>query len=151
MKYTSTLRGTLTVAAMLLAVGLLGSGALARNEKSTTPPVDPDHAAKMARGLDLFNKRVKTILVERCVKCHGGKKTEGEFDLVERASMLRGGTSGPAILPGKAKDSLLVKLVNHAKEPKMPHNAGKLPDADIAALVSWIDLGAPYETPLVAK
>jgi mono/diheme cytochrome c family protein len=112
-------------------------------------PVDPDHAAKMTRGLEVFKKQVRAILADRCLKCHGGKRTEGEFDLVDRASMLKGGAAGPAIIPGRGKDSLLIKLVNHQKEPKMPHNTAKMSEAEIAALASWIDLGAPYDAPLV--
>jgi hypothetical protein len=141
------LRPFQTVALVLIAGGLT----LAADSKPASAPVDPDHAAKMARGLDLFKKQVKGILVARCVKCHGGKRTEGEFDLAERAGLLKGGAAGPAILPGRAKDSLLVKLINHQKEPKMPHNAAKMPEAEIAALVNWIELGAPYDTPLVDR
>ena len=39
-------------------------------------PADPDHAAKMAKGLDLFKQQIRPMLSQRCVKCHGGEKTE---------------------------------------------------------------------------
>jgi mono/diheme cytochrome c family protein len=114
-------------------------------------PLDKDHAQKMAKGLDLFKKQVKAILADRCVRCHGGEKTQSEFDLTDRDGLLRGGKNGPAIIVGKGKDSLLVKLVTHQREPNMPKNGKKLSDGQIAAIAEWIDLGAPYDTPLVAK
>ena len=132
---------------MVVLCGALAQAGLSADPKPA--PVDPDHAAKMARGLDVFKKQVRTILADRCLKCHGGKRTEGEFELVDRAGMLKGGSAGPAIIPGRGKDSLLIKLVNHQKEPKMPHKTAKMPEAEIAALTNWIDLGAPYDTPLV--
>jgi hypothetical protein len=134
--------------AVVVVCGLLARTAVSADNKPV--PVDPDHAAKMTRGLEVFKKQVRTILVDRCLKCHGGKRTEGELELVDRAGMLKGGAAGPAIIPGRGKDSLLIKLVNHQKEPKMPHNTAKMPAAEIAALTAWIDLGAPYDTPLVA-
>jgi hypothetical protein len=113
--------------------------------------VDADHAAKMARGLEVFKNRIQPILVKSCVRCHGGKKTEGELDLTDREGLLRGGGRGPAILVGNAKDSLLYKLVTHARDPHMPRAGSKLSDETIAQIGLWIDLGAPYDKPLVAK
>lgn len=107
-----------------------------------------DHAAKMAQGLDLFKRQVRPILVQHCVKCHGGEGIESELDLTDRALLLKGGLSGPAIIAGKAKESLLYKLVTHAKEPKMPFEANKLSAEQIAHISTWIDLGAPYDKPL---
>src|SRR5438105_3516121 len=107
-------------------------------------PVDSDHAAKMAKGLDLFKKHVRPVLVQRCVRCHGGKEVESQFDLTEREGLLRGGKAGPAILVGKSKESLLYQLITHAREPHMPFESKKLPDDTIASIAAWIDNGAPY-------
>src|SRR4051794_16773732 len=73
--------------------------------------IDKDHAARMVKGLDLFKQHVRPVLVEKCLKCHGGKATESAFDLSDRDRLLKGGESGPAVLPGKGKDSLLYKLM----------------------------------------
>ena len=54
-------------------------------------PVEKDHAERMARGTDIFKKHVRTVLVNECLKCHGGDKTEGEFDLTDRDRLLKGG------------------------------------------------------------
>src|SRR5437016_3979613 len=142
-----TLRRTarLPLVAGVLLVALLGA------TRSAAADVEKDHAAKMARGLDLFKKQVRPIFAEKCLKCHGGKATEASFDLSDRDRLLKGGESGPAVLPGKGKDSLLYKLTAHQKEPFMPHQAKKLPDDLIAHVAEWIDCGAPYDEALVAR
>jgi hypothetical protein len=126
---------------------------VSRADSSDMPAggIDADHAAKMARGLEIFKKQVQPVLSKSCVRCHGGKKTEGELDLTDREGLLRGGGRGPAILAGNAKDSLLFKLITHAREPHMPRSSSKLTDEAIAQIGLWIDLGAPYDKPLVAK
>src|SRR5262249_57424319 len=52
--------------------------------------VPPDHAEQMARGQELFAKHVRGILTQHCVKCHGGEKLKGDFDLTTRESLLKG-------------------------------------------------------------
>jgi mono/diheme cytochrome c family protein len=113
--------------------------------------VDPDHAAKMARGLEIFKQHVRPLMAERCVKCHGGKETEAGFDLTDRDPLLKGGESGPAVLIGNAKNSLMVKLLRHEKEPKMPKGFAKLPAETVNQIIAWIDSGAPYDKPLIEK
>ena len=118
----------------------IGIALLAGADIGRTAPPDADHAEKMARGLDLFKQHVRPVLVARCLNCHGGKKTESEFDLNDRDLLLRGGDAGPAILVGNAKDSLLYKLITHAREPHMPHATSKLPAETIARIAmdrSW--------------
>ncbi len=112
--------------------------------------VDADHAVKMAKGRELFKAHVRPLLVKKCLRCHGGEETEGGFDLTDRDALLRGGDIGPAIISGNGKDSLLYKLITHAKKPVMPQGSGKLADDAIAHVAAWIDLGAPYGEPLIA-
>ncbi len=111
-------------------------------------PVDPAHAKQRAAGLELFKKEVKQILVGRCVKCHGGEKTEGKFDLTTREGLLKGGETGIVAESGKSKASLLMKLIKQEEEPHMPADGAKLSDLHIAAIAKWIDLGAPYDKSL---
>ena len=113
--------------------------------------LDPDHARKMAEGTKIFRSDVRRILVGRCLKCHGGESTEAEFDLSTRAGLLRGGAAGPAVLLGKSQDSRLVKLVSHDEEPKMPEDGARLAERQLVAIRKWIDLGAPYDKPLVEQ
>src|SRR5262249_17211499 len=60
-----------------------------------------------------------------------------------RAALLSGGDSGPAIVPGKPDESLLIKAVHYAGEPKMPPKT-KLKPAQINVLVEWVRQGAPW-------
>jgi hypothetical protein len=113
--------------------------------------VDPEHAAKMAKGLEVFKKHVKPVLVERCLRCHGGKAVESDLDLSDRDSLLKGGQHGPVVVPGKSQDSLLVKLISHQRDPHMPKEGAKLEGAAIAHIRNWIDLGAPYDGPIVGS
>lgn len=111
--------------------------------------IDPDHAAKMAAGLELFRNSVRPVLADQCLKCHGGETIESEFDLVDRDRLLKGGANGAVVVLGKPAESRLVSLVRHDGEPKMPLEADKLSAEAIASLTRWIELGAPYDEPLV--
>src|SRR5262249_21697636 len=73
---------------------------------------------------------------------HGEKKQRGGLRLDSRASILEGGDQGPAIVPGKPDDSLLIKAVNHS-DLKMPPSK-KLASVQIADLTHWVKLGAPW-------
>ena len=114
-------------------------------------PVAADHAARMSRGIEIFNTSVGRLLTDHCVKCHGGEKgTKGDLDLATRESLLLGGESGAAVVVGKSRESLLMKTIRHEDEDlAMPKKADKLPDADIAKIAEWIDNGAPYAKPLI--
>lgn len=112
--------------------------------------VDPDHAAKMAKGTELFKSSVRAVLQAKCVKCHSGERIEGELDINTREALLKGGARGPAVVSGDHKKSLFYQLAAHLKEPHMPENGRKLPDADLKNIADWIDLGAPYDKPFIA-
>jgi mono/diheme cytochrome c family protein len=113
--------------------------------------VDPEHAAKRMKGLEVFRSDVRKVLKDKCVSCHGGDSTEGKLDLATQEGLLKGGERGPAAVIGRGDKSLLTRLIRHQQEPHMPKDDDKLPDREIAAIVTWIDLGAPYDEPLVAR
>ena len=113
--------------------------------------VPADHAEQMTKGMELFKSRVRALLSERCLKCHGGEKIKGEFDLATREGLLHGGEDGVSVIPGKSGESRFVKLLKHTEEPYMPKKEDKLPDDDIAQVAAWIDFGAPYDQPLIDK
>ena len=99
-----------------------------------------DDAEKLA----FFVKKIRPVLVENCLKCHGETKANGKLRLDSKLAVLKGGISGAAIIPGKAKDSLLIKALRHDDpELKMPSKDKKLPDNVIADFEKWIDMGAP--------
>jgi cytochrome c553 len=93
--------------------------------------------------LEFFEKRVRPVLVEHCVSCHGDKKQKGGLRLDSRAAALAGGDVGPAVVPGKPDDSPLVKAVRYTDDLQMPPK-GKLPDAAVADLAEWVKRGAPW-------
>ncbi|MFN0170227.1 MAG: DUF1553 domain-containing protein [Bryobacteraceae bacterium] len=86
-----------------------------------------------------FDANIRPILESRCVACHGASAPQGGLDLRSLESLLKGGKSGPAIVPGSAGHSLLVeKLVTKSMPPVEP----KLTEKEIAAIRDWIDEGA---------
>jgi Protein of unknown function (DUF1549)/Protein of unknown function (DUF1553)/Planctomycete cytochrome C len=114
-------------------------------------PVEKDHAEKMARGTEIFKKHVRPVLVNKCLKCHGGEKTEAELELTDRDKVLRGGEHGPAVIPGDPKKSLLYLMVAHEKKPAMPYKEPKLSDETVRQFAAWIENGAPYDAPLIDR
>ncbi len=101
-----------------------------------------------------YSEQVAPVLKAHCLKCHGDspKKLKGGFDLRTRGAVLSGGETGPAAVPGKAKDSLLVEAINHTKKGyAMPPEGGKLPAADIATLTKWVEQGLPVPTDLIGE
>ena len=100
--------------------------------------------ASDADKIAFFETKIRPVLIESCLKCHGEAKHNAKLRLDSKAALLKGGISGPAIVPGKAKDSLLIKAIRHVDpELKMPATEKKLPEAVIADFEKWIDMGAP--------
>src|SRR5437868_6358674 len=92
---------------------------------------------------DHFINKVKPLLDSRCISCHGPDKVKGGLRLDTRAAAIKGGDTGPALIPGKPSDSLLLQAVTHAKaDLEMPPKE-KLTKADIQVLEHWIRDGAP--------
>mgnify|MGYP000190096290 CR=1 FL=1 len=91
---------------------------------------------------------VSAILETNCGSCHGATAQMSGLDLRQRDSIVKGGTRGPAIVPGYAAASLLYQAVlrDSANAPQMPPGKKSLSSADIATIKSWIDSGAPALT-----
>src|SRR6185503_8928752 len=96
-----------------LALGWLANFTLA--DEPARPPApaefDPAHAEKMQEGLALFKTRVRQVLIDNCVDCHGGSEVESGFDLATRKGLVRGGAHGPAVVAGKSADSNVVRFI----------------------------------------
>ena len=95
-----------------------------------------------ADDFELFEKRVRPVFVKNCYSCHAGDKQFGGLRLDSREHLLEGGQSGPAAVPGKPAESLLIKAVRH-EGPKMPLG-GKLSDVEVAGLEEWVRQGLPW-------
>ncbi len=101
-------------------------------------PVDP-------ADVEFFEKSVRPLLEEHCVQCHSASKgkTKGGLALDSAAAVLKGGDTGPALVPGSPEKSLLIKAVSYADpELKMPPDDKQMPKADVAILQEWIHRGA---------
>lgn len=96
--------------------------------------------------IDLFEKKIRPVLVERCYKCHSVKaeKPRGGLRLDLRASVFEGGDSGSAVLPGRADESLLIKAISWSGVVSEMPPDGKLPDDVVADFREWIRRGAPF-------
>ncbi len=63
--------------------------------------------------------------------------------MTSRNGLLKGGKTGPAVVPGNVADSLLVQSIEHTNDKlKMPMGGGKIPEAEIAVLKQWVKDGA---------
>jgi hypothetical protein len=90
-----------------------------------------------------FDERVEPILGRRCVGCHNEQLKDGGISFMDRDSLLRGGSRGPAIVPGKPDRSVLIQAVRQEGELQMPPGA-RLSAQDIATLTEWIAHGAVW-------
>ena len=96
-------------------------------------------------GLEYFETHIRPLFAEHCYKCHSAdaKKLKANLYLDSRAGWQSGGDSGPAIVPGKTEESLLIHAVSHTDDDlKMPPKT-RLPDSAIEKLTTWIAMGAP--------
>src|SRR5882724_9634097 len=92
---------------------------------------------------EFFETRVRPLLAGNCYACHTTEESGG-LRLDSREAMLAGGMSGPAIVPGKPEESLLIQAVRQSDEKlKMPPGK-KLADQQIADLAEWIQAGAVW-------
>ena len=127
------------LAVLLLALACLVSRAEADEPRDFTQ-----------QQLTFFETKIRPVLVEHCYECHaaGAKIVQGALRVDHRAGLLRGGDSGPAIVPKQAEQSLLLKALRY-DEFEMPPK-GKLPDSVIRDFEAWIAMGAPDPREAVA-
>jgi mono/diheme cytochrome c family protein len=102
-----------------------------------------DETAPLNEGQQFYKYKIRPLLVEHCYKCHTDDP-ESHLRVDSRDGMLKGGRRGPAIIPGDPENSLLIEAVRQTGDLKMPKN-GKLEDQEVADLVAWIRMGAPWD------
>ncbi|QDU60313.1 WD domain, G-beta repeat [Planctomycetes bacterium Pan216] len=108
--------------------------------------VKPIAIAEITRQGIGFDKEIAPILRSHCTACHRGNDADGSLSLETVAAIREGGDSGPAFVPGKGGESLLVKVAAHREEPIMPPldndvNASPLSPEELGLLKRWIDEG----------
>src|SRR5947207_9610669 len=93
-----------------------------------------------------FAKEIKPIFEASCIKCHGRGRTKGDLSIESRETLIKGGESGPAIMPGKSEESHLIELVTSLDpDSVMPQKGKRLTLEQIGLLRAWIDQGAPWD------
>ncbi len=99
-------------------------------------------AASSEDATQFFENRIRPLLAERCYECHNEDLQESGLRLDSLQAMIDGGERGPAIVPGNAKDSLLIHAVNHSEADLQMPEGDKLSAREIADLATWIREGA---------
>ena len=102
------------------------------------------------RSAPVVYEEISDILFAKCVGCHDSASAKGKLVLEDRAGMLRGGKSGPAVEPGRADESLILRRASHREAPSMPPDpdpsgiaVGPMTPEELGLLKLWIDAGAP--------
>jgi len=104
----------------------------------------PQAAAPTPADIEFFEANIRPVIFDVCGECHVDDD-EGGLKLDTRESMLKGGDTGPAIVPGDPDKSLLMHVIRRDEGyPRMPKSAPKLADEKIAAFATWIKSGAPW-------
>ncbi|MCA9081304.1 MAG: DUF1553 domain-containing protein [Planctomycetaceae bacterium] len=100
-------------------------------------------AADDPRGIQFFEAKIRPVLIQHCYECHAADSKElgGDLRVDLRAGLLQGGESGPAVVPGKPEESLLISSLEY-RDFEMPP-AGKLDESIIRDFRRWVRMGAP--------
>ena len=119
-----------------LPVVLIASTQIAAAE--TTP--DKSISAKQQ---EFFEKKIRPVLVQQCYECHSvdAKKLRGGLLLDSKPGWMKGGESGPVIVPGDPEESSIISALRY-ETFEMPPKA-KLPAAVVVDFYEWIEMGAP--------
>jgi len=98
--------------------------------------------AAQSGGAIQFQRDIAPIFQQACGKCHTGDSVMGKLRLDSQTAILRGGESGPAVVPGNSGESLLVKrILGLTDGPRMPMGGEPLPPAQVQLIRKWIDQG----------
>jgi mono/diheme cytochrome c family protein len=99
-----------------------------------TPPAISDDAA------ELFKKSVRPLLERKCFECHSAKADElkGNLKLETLDDILKGGETGPAIIPGDTENSFLLRAIRYQEDDYQMPPAGRMDDKDIAMVEKWV-------------
>ena len=99
--------------------------------------------------INFFEKKIRPVLAERCYQCHSADADRagmlfGKLQLDTREGFEQGGSRGPAVVPGRPDQSILIEALKHTDRSLAMPPGGKLSDSVIADFVQWVTLGAPY-------
>ncbi len=121
---------------VMIWVGSMAVAAQGAEGPSAPKPVTPQEA-------DFFERRVRPVLVDHCVSCHGPKTQKSGIRLDSRASVIEDQGSGALVAPGAPEESPLIEVIRGEGAIKMPPSKPLSPAA-IADLTHWVKMGAPW-------
>jgi cytochrome c553 len=103
-------------------------------------------AKPTAEQLEFFENKVRPVLVTHCYSCHSAEtsKLKAGLRLDSRAAILKGGDTGPAVVPGQPEESLLIQAVRYKDEDTAMPPKERLPQAQVADLETWVRMGSPW-------
>lgn len=95
-----------------------------------------------------YNTEIRPLLEKHCTGCHQPSSKASGLDLTRYSEFAKGGKRGPSFVAGNAEESITVKYLTAAIQPRMPLGQAPLPDADIDKFREWIKAGAKDDSPL---
>ena len=97
-----------------------------------------------ATKVEFFESKIRPVLVEHCYRCHSGKsgKSKGGLQLDSRSGWQVGGDSGPAIVPHKPEESLIIMAISHSGDISEMPPTSRLPQQIVNDFKLWIASGA---------
>ena len=133
------LRHSLLLVSLAALVPLVCAAARSAAAEPEAPRFTPDQEK-------FFEEKVRPLLANHCLDCHGPQKQESGLRLDSRQAVLKGGDSGePFAVAGHPEQGLVLKAVRREGDYKMPPNEReRLLPADIEILSTWIKLGLPW-------
>jgi mono/diheme cytochrome c family protein len=134
--WKSTMKSLLLIAGAIVLAYTLPS-------KLETSALGADNPPAPNEPAQFFKDKIRPILTQNCYPCHTDSAM-GQLRVDSREGFLKGGARGPAIVPGDPEKSLLIEAVRQTGALKMPMNS-KLDEQQVADLVAWVKMGAPWE------
>jgi hypothetical protein len=131
------------VIAVMLSLGGMGAIEAARAAPGSEPERASVPAALNTEEIQFFETRVRPLFIKHCYECHSSqaKVLKGGLHLDSKNGWMKGGDSGPAVVPGDPESSLLIEAIRYQSLEMPPR--GKLPAPEIAVLERWVRMGAP--------
>jgi cytochrome c553 len=96
-----------------------------------------------ANSPDFFETKIRPVLIKNCYTCHAASQMGG-LRLDSQEALIKGGKRGPALVPGKPDESILLKAVQQTDQSLRMPMGGKLSDAEVSDIASWIEAGAVW-------